>query len=208
MGMLSEFREFAVKGNVVDLAVGVIIGGAFGKIVDSMVKDLIMPLVGKVVGGLDFSNYFVVLGNVPADFKGPQTYEALTKAGVPLFAYGSFLTVLLNFIILAFIIFMMVKQINRLKRSEPAPRAGRRARDARGHRPAARDPRLAQALIQAPRVDPAGGVGGMKHGGCEARNSMQSDARSALGHNMRAQIHGYLAHAARPHEACAPFPCP
>ena len=122
MGMLSEFREFAVKGNVVDLAVGVIIGGAFGKIVDSMVKDLIMPLVGKVVGGLDFSNYFVVLGNVPADFKGPQTYEALTKAGVPLFAYGSFLTVLLNFIILAFIIFMMVKQINRIKRdAEPAP---------------------------------------------------------------------------------------
>ena len=121
MGMLSEFKEFAVKGNVVDLAVGVIIGGAFGKIVDSMVKDLIMPLVGKVVGGLDFSNYFVVLGSVPADFKGPQTYEALTKAGVPLFAYGSFLTVLLNFIILAFIIFMMVKQINRLKRNEPAP---------------------------------------------------------------------------------------
>ena len=121
MGILIEFREFAVKGNVVDLAVGVIIGGAFGKIVDSTVKDLIMPLVGKVVGGLDFSNYFVVLGNVPADFKGPQTYEALTKAGVPLFAYGSFLTVLLNFIILAFIIFMMVKQINRLKRSEPAP---------------------------------------------------------------------------------------
>ena len=121
MGMLSEFREFAVKGNVVDLAVGVIIGGAFGKIVDSMVKDLIMPLVGKVVGGLDFSNYFIALGPVPADFKGPQTYEALTKAGVPLFAYGSFLTVLLNFIILAFIIFMMVKQINRLKRSEPAP---------------------------------------------------------------------------------------
>ena len=121
MGMLSEFKEFAVKGNVVDLAVGVIIGGAFGKIVDSMVKDLIMPLVGKVVGGLDFSNYFIALGPVPADFKGPQTYEALTKAGVPLFAYGSFLTVLLNFIILAFIIFMMVKQINRLKRNEPAP---------------------------------------------------------------------------------------
>ena len=121
MGMLSEFREFAVKGNVVDLAVGVIIGGAFGKIVDSVVKDLIMPLVGTVVGGLDFSNYFVVLGSIPADFKGPQTYEALSKAGVPLFAYGSFLTVLLNFIILAFIIFMMVKQINRLKRSEPAP---------------------------------------------------------------------------------------
>ncbi|MFY7865205.1 large conductance mechanosensitive channel protein MscL [Roseateles sp.] len=121
MSVLSEFKEFAVKGNVVDLAVGVIIGGAFGKIVDSVVKDLIMPLIGKVVGGLDFSNYFVLLSNPPADFKGPMTYEALTKAGVPLFAYGSFLTVLLNFIILAFIIFMMIKQINRLKRSEPAP---------------------------------------------------------------------------------------
>ncbi|MCV2349368.1 large conductance mechanosensitive channel protein MscL [Paucibacter sp. Y2R2-4] len=121
MSVLSEFKEFAVKGNVVDLAVGVIIGGAFGKIVDSVVKDLIMPLVGKVVGGLDFSNYFVLLSNPPADFKGPMTYEALTKAGVPLFAYGSFLTVLLNFIILAFIIFMMIKQINRLKRIEPTP---------------------------------------------------------------------------------------
>ncbi len=121
MSVLSEFKEFAVKGNVVDLAVGVIIGGAFGKIVDSVVKDLIMPLVGKVVGGLDFSNYFVLLSNPPADFKGPMTYEALTKAGVPLFAYGSFLTVLLNFIILAFIIFVMIKQINRLKRNEPAP---------------------------------------------------------------------------------------
>jgi large conductance mechanosensitive channel len=122
MGFMTEFREFAVKGNVVDLAVGVIIGGAFGKIVDSVVKDLIMPLVGKVVGGLDFSNYFVMLSSPPADFKGPMTYEALTKAGVPLFAYGSFLTVLLNFLILAFIIFLMIKQINRLKRSEaPAP---------------------------------------------------------------------------------------
>ncbi|MEJ6001041.1 large conductance mechanosensitive channel protein MscL [Paucibacter soli] len=122
MGFMSEFREFAVKGNVVDLAVGVIIGGAFGKIVDSVVKDLIMPLVGKVVGGLDFSNYFVMLSSPPADFKGPMTYEALTKAGVPLFAYGSFLTVLLNFLILAFIIFLMIKQINRLKRNDaPAP---------------------------------------------------------------------------------------
>jgi len=122
MGFMSEFREFAVKGNVVDLAVGVIIGGAFGKIVDSVVKDLIMPLVGKVVGGLDFSNYFVMLSSPPAEFKGPMTYEALTKAGVPLFAYGSFLTVLLNFLILAFIIFLMIKQINRLKRNDaPAP---------------------------------------------------------------------------------------
>ncbi len=122
MGVMSEFREFAVKGNVVDLAVGVIIGGAFGKIVDSMVNHLIMPLVGRVVGGLDFSNYFIMLASPPADFKGPMTFDALSKAGVPLFAYGSFLTVLLNFIILAFIIFMMVKQINRLKRdSAPAP---------------------------------------------------------------------------------------
>ncbi len=121
MGFASEFKEFAMKGNVVDLAVGVIIGGAFGKIVDSAVKDLIMPIVGKAVGGLDFSNYFVMLSNPPADYKGPMTYEALTKAGVPLFAYGNFLTILLNFIILAFVIFLMIKQINRLKRNEPAP---------------------------------------------------------------------------------------
>lgn len=121
MSFTSEFKEFAMKGNVVDLAVGVIIGGAFGKIVDSVVKDLIMPIVGKVLGGLDFSNYFVTLSNPPADFKGPMTYEALTKAGVPLFAYGNFITVAINFIILAFIIFMMVKQINRLKADAPPP---------------------------------------------------------------------------------------
>ncbi|MDC6167559.1 MULTISPECIES: large conductance mechanosensitive channel protein MscL [Roseateles] len=122
MGFMTEFKEFAVKGNVVDLAVGVIIGAAFGKIVDSVVNHLIMPLVGRVVGGLDFSNYFIMLADPPADFKGPMSFEALSKAGVPLFAYGSFLTVLLNFIILAFIIFLMVKQINRLKReSAPAP---------------------------------------------------------------------------------------
>ncbi|OWQ93668.1 large-conductance mechanosensitive channel protein [Roseateles aquatilis] len=120
MGFLTEFREFAVKGNVMDLAVGVIIGGAFGKIVDSVVKDLIMPIVGKVVGGLDFSNYFVMLSDPPANYAGPMTYEALSKAGVPLFAYGSFLTVLLNFIILALIIFVMIKQVNRLKREAPA----------------------------------------------------------------------------------------
>ncbi|MCX2863375.1 large conductance mechanosensitive channel protein MscL [Paucibacter sp. PLA-PC-4] len=122
MGFMTEFKEFAVKGNVVDLAVGVIIGAAFGKIVDSVVNHLIMPVVGRVVGGLDFSNYFIMLADPPADFKGPMSFEALSKAGVPLFAYGSFLTVLLNFIILAFIIFLMVKQINRLKReSVPAP---------------------------------------------------------------------------------------
>jgi large conductance mechanosensitive channel len=119
--MSSEFKEFAMKGNVVDLAVGVIIGAAFGKIVDSIVKDLIMPIVGKIFGGLDFSNYFVLLSNPPADFKGAMTYAELSKAGVPLFAYGNFLTVVVNFVILAFIIFMMVKQVNRLKASEPPP---------------------------------------------------------------------------------------
>lgn len=119
MGMMQEFKEFAVKGNVMDLAVGVIIGGAFGKIVDSMVKDLIMPLVGTVFGKLDFSNWFVVLGTPPEGTE--MTYAALSKAGVPLFAYGNFITVAVNFAILAFIIFMMIKQINRLKKQEPAP---------------------------------------------------------------------------------------
>lgn len=115
MSFASEFKEFALKGNVVDLAVGVIIGAAFGKIVDSIVKDLIMPIVGRVVGGLDFSNFFIMLANPPANYNGPMTYEALTKAGVPLFAYGNFITVAINFVILAFIIFLMIRQINRLK---------------------------------------------------------------------------------------------
>ncbi len=119
MGFATEFKEFASKGNVVDLAVGVIIGAAFAKIVDSMVKDLIMPIVGRIFGGLDFTNYFVVLAPPPRNYAGPMTYEALTKAGVPLFAYGSFITVLINFLILAFIIFVMVKQINRLRRTVP-----------------------------------------------------------------------------------------
>jgi large conductance mechanosensitive channel len=119
MGFATEFKEFASKGNVVDLAVGVIIGAAFAKIVDSMVKDLIMPVVGRVVGGLDFSNYFVALAPPPPGYAGPMTYEALTKAGVPLFAYGNFITVLINFLILALIIFVMVKQINRLRRTSP-----------------------------------------------------------------------------------------
>jgi large conductance mechanosensitive channel len=121
MSFASEFREFAVKGNVVDLAVGVIIGAAFGKIVDSVVKDLIMPVVGRIFGTLDFSNWFVMLGRPPQGYSGPMTYEALTKAGVPLFAYGNFVTVAINFVILAFIIFVMVKQINRLKREAPPP---------------------------------------------------------------------------------------
>ena len=117
MGMVQEFKEFAIKGNVIDLAVGVIIGGAFGKIVDSVVGDLIMPLVGAAFGKLDFSNLFVVLGAIPPGTG--TTLDALKKAGVPVFAYGSFITVAVNFAILAFIIFLMVKQINRLKRSEP-----------------------------------------------------------------------------------------
>ena len=119
MGLATEFREFAAKGNVVDLAVGVIIGAAFGKIVDSLVKDIIMPVIGRIFGGLDFSNYFVVLAPPPPGYAGPMTYEALTKAGVPLLAWGNFLTVCLNFLILAFVIFMMVRQINRLRRAEP-----------------------------------------------------------------------------------------
>ena len=120
MSMASEFREFALKGNVMDLAVGVIIGAAFGKIVDSLVKDIIMPVVSRAVGGLDFSNWFIMLGAPPAGYGGPMTYEALTKAGVPLLAYGNFLTIAINFVILAFVIFLMVKQVNRLKREAPA----------------------------------------------------------------------------------------
>ncbi len=121
MSMLKEFKEFAIKGNVIDLAVGVIIGGAFGKIVDSVVGDLIMPLVGAIIGKLDFSNLFLVLGTVPEGTA--KTLDALKKAGVPVFAYGSFITVAVNFAILAFIIFLMVKQINRLKKEAPAPEA-------------------------------------------------------------------------------------
>jgi large conductance mechanosensitive channel len=121
MSFMSEFREFAVKGSVVDLAVGVIIGAAFGKIVDSLVKDLIMPVVSRIFGGLDFSNWFVMLGPPPPGYSGAMTYEALTKAGVPLLAYGNFITVALNFIILAFIIFLMVRQINRLRGAAPPP---------------------------------------------------------------------------------------
>jgi large conductance mechanosensitive channel len=121
MSFMSEFRDFAVKGSVVDLAVGVIIGAAFGKIVDSLVKDLIMPVIGRIVGGLDFSNWFIPLGAPPLGYSGPMTYDALTKAGVPLLAYGNFFTVALNFVILAFIIFLMVKQINRLRRTAPPP---------------------------------------------------------------------------------------
>jgi len=113
MSFASEFKEFATKGNVVDLAVGVIIGGAFGKIVESLVGDIIMPIVGKIFGGLDFSNYFVPLAGQTA-----TTLADAKKAGA-VFAYGSFLTVVVNFVILAFIIFVMVKQINRVKKQTP-----------------------------------------------------------------------------------------
>ena len=114
MSIVSEFKEFAVKGNVMDLAVGVIIGGAFGKIVDSVVNDLIMPIIGKLTGGLDFSNYFIGLNSQPAG----MTLADAKKAGA-VFAYGNFITVLIGFIILAFIIFMMIKQMNRLKKEAP-----------------------------------------------------------------------------------------
>jgi large conductance mechanosensitive channel len=121
MSFAKEFREFALKGSVVDLAVGVIIGGAFGKIVDSLVKDIIMPVVSRIFGGLDFSNWFVLLRDPPSGYSGPMTYETLTKAGVPLFAYGNFVTVAINFAILAFIIFLMVRSINRMRREAPPP---------------------------------------------------------------------------------------
>jgi large conductance mechanosensitive channel len=128
MKLLNEFKEFAVKGNVVDLAVGVIIGAAFNKIVESLVGDVVMPILGRIVGKLDFSNLFIVLGDVPPGTAA--TLDALKKAGVPVLAWGNFLTVALNFVILAFVIFLMIKQVNRMRRSqadtpaaavEPAP---------------------------------------------------------------------------------------
>jgi large conductance mechanosensitive channel len=121
MSIAKEFREFAIKGNVVDLAVGVIIGAAFNKIVDSLVKDVVMPVISLVGGDLDFSNKFVVLKAIPPGV--PRTLADLTKAGVPVFAWGNFITVAVNFLILAFIIFIMVRQINRLKRKQAEPAA-------------------------------------------------------------------------------------
>jgi large conductance mechanosensitive channel len=118
MSVVKEFREFAIKGNVIDLAVGVIIGAAFGKIVDSLVADVIMPVVGLVFGKLDFSNLYLVLGTVPAGV--PNNLADLKKAGVAVLAYGNFITIAVNFLILAFIIFMMVKQVNRLRKKEEA----------------------------------------------------------------------------------------
>jgi large conductance mechanosensitive channel len=117
--MLKEFKTFALKGNVVDLAVGVIIGAAFGKIVESAVNDLIMPIISALLGRVDFSNLFWVLGQVPEGTA--NTLDALRKAGVPVLAYGSFVTVCVNFLILAFIIFLMIRQINKLKTTETEP---------------------------------------------------------------------------------------
>ncbi len=118
--MMKEFRAFAVRGNVVDLAVGVIIGGAFGKIVDSLVNDIVMPLISTLLGGrIDFTNLFIVLGTVPENV--PRTFDALKKAGIPIFAYGNFITILINFILLAFVIFQMVKIINKIRDEEPKP---------------------------------------------------------------------------------------
>jgi large conductance mechanosensitive channel len=117
MSMMSEFREFAVKGNVIDLAVGVIIGAAFSKIVDSLVGEIIMPVIGRLTGGLDFGNHYIALAPIPANIA--LTLEAVRKAGIPVIAWGNFVNILLNFTILAFVVFLMVKQINRLKREAP-----------------------------------------------------------------------------------------
>jgi len=114
MAVLKEFREFAVKGNVIDLAVGVIIGGAFGKIVDSLVNDIVMPVISTLFGGhIDFTNLFLVLGKIPEGV--PRTFDALRKAGVPIFAYGNFITISINFVLLAFVIFQMVKIVNKVR---------------------------------------------------------------------------------------------
>lgn len=122
MSMIQEFKEFALKGNVMDLAVGVIIGAAFGKITTSMVEDVIMPLVSFIIGGeFDFKNMFILLGDAPTGV--PMTYDALKEAGAPMLAYGSFVTAVINFIILAFIIFMMVKGMNKLRRKSEEPEA-------------------------------------------------------------------------------------
>lgn len=119
-GFLKEFRDFAVKGNAMDLAVGVIIGAAFGKIVDSVVKDLIMPVVNFILGGsVDFSNKFLVL-SIPDGYTGPMTYADLTAAGATVLAWGNFLTILINFILLALVVFIIVKAVNSARRKEEA----------------------------------------------------------------------------------------
>jgi large conductance mechanosensitive channel len=124
--MLKDFREFIAKGNVLDLAVAVIIGAAFAKIVTSLTDDIIMPIVGKIFGGLDFSSHFLLLGSVPADYHGSMSdYAALKKAGAPVLGWGAFLTEVVSFLILAFIIFLMVRWATKLmKKQEAATPAG------------------------------------------------------------------------------------
>lgn len=123
--MIAEFRDFIAKGNVLDLAVGVIIGAAFGKIVTSMTEDLIMPVVGAIFGGADFTSKFVILGTVPADYAGSLTdYAALKAAGISVLGYGAFLTAFINFLILAFVIFLLVKYANKVMRKAPEAAAG------------------------------------------------------------------------------------
>ncbi len=119
--MLREFKAFIARGNVLDLAVAVIIGAAFGRIVTSLTDDIIMPVIGKITGGLDFSNYFVRLGDIPASYTGsPTSYADLKKAGVPLLGYGEFITVAVNFLIVAFIIFLLVRGVNRVTERDKA----------------------------------------------------------------------------------------
>ena len=120
--MLSEFRAFIARGNVLDLAVAVIVGAAFATIVSSLTEDVIMPVVGSIFGGLDFSNYFTRLGAIPDNFRGdPNSYADLKRAGVAVLGWGQFATVVLNFLILAFIIFLLIRTANRaLRRKDPA----------------------------------------------------------------------------------------
>jgi len=119
MSIVQEFKAFAVKGNMIDLAVGVIIGGAFGKIIDSFVNDMIMPIISFIIGGkVDFSKLFIILGDNPQHL---DTLDALKKASVPVLAYGSFVTIMINFFLLALVVFVMVKMVNKLRTTEPAP---------------------------------------------------------------------------------------
>ncbi|WP_298674211.1 large conductance mechanosensitive channel protein MscL [uncultured Sphingomonas sp.] len=122
--MFKEFKAFIMRGNVLDLAVAVIIGAAFGKIITSLTEDVIMPVIGKLFGGLDFSSYFIVLGKVPEKLQGSTDYAALKKAGVPLLGYGEFITQAVNFLIIAFIIFLVIRAVNRvMPKAEAAPAA-------------------------------------------------------------------------------------
>ena len=119
--MLQEFKTFVMRGNVLDLAVAVIIGAAFGKIVSSLTDDVLMPIIGKIFGGLDFTGYFVALGPIPASLAGSTDYVALKKAGVPLLGYGAFVTAAVNFLIIAFIIFLLIRAVNRMVPRAEAP---------------------------------------------------------------------------------------